>query len=390
MFPRICTALLLICCAVLLSLPHAANAAAKPAQTKATNFIVYFGTRDKAIYACRFNSSTGQMESLGAVADIERPSWLAMHPKLPILYAVSELGNDGKEDGWIYSYKVDARTGKLQLFNKVSATGGGTTHVAIDKSGKFLLAVNFGGGQVVAFRINPDGTIGEQTAKIQHFGSGPDPERQGSPHPHQVNLSSDNRYVIVPDRALDRIFTYRLDPQSGALTPAKPPSVALPPASAPRHFTFHPNGRFGYVITELQATIVTYNYTPATGELKPIQTVSTIPDNFTGTKSGSEVWVEPSGRYLYAASRSDDTILLYSIDPGLGTLSLLQRVSSQGSTPRYLTADPTGQFMFVTNERANQVVLFRIDRATGKLSPTGQTLNMPFPGHVLFVPAEKP
>jgi 6-phosphogluconolactonase len=381
------------CCAMLLFSFRLSGAgeSSVPQKLKAgTSWLIYFGTytdaASKGIYAYHFNPDANHFESLGLAAELASPAWLTVHPNHKFLYAVSY---DGKGEGSIFSYRIDARTGRLAFLNKVSAGGGEPIHLAVDRTGNLLLDANYVGGQVVVFRLNQDGTIGLRTAFIQHTGSSVNPSRQRSPHPHEVTLSADNRYVIVPDLGVDKLFMYRLDPKAGTLAAGSSPVVALPAGSGPRHFAFHPNGRFGYLVSELDAAITSFAYTSATGELRPLQTLSTVPDKFAGDKSASEVWVDRAGRYLYASDRSDDALLVFSIDPRQGTLTKVQSVPSQGKTPRHFTADPTGQYLFVGNQKSDSVVIFKIDPASGKLSPTGQTLSVPTPTCVVFVPENR-
>ena len=381
------TCLLLVSIAVVVLGLQSVHAAGAPPKAGPSSYFVFVGTRADGIYGFRFTVATGQFEALGLLVPLELPTWLVKKPDASILYTTNELGNDGKANGSLSSLRFDPHTGKLELLNKISAGGGGTTQLTLDKTGKFLLAVNYGSGQVVAFRIKEDGSIGERTAFIQHSGSSIAPKQNG-PHAHEVVLSADNRFALVPDLGLDRIFTYKFDSSSGTLTPGVPPFVQLPAGVEPRHFAFHPNGRFAYLIEEIGAEIVAFDYNRVTGALKPLQTLSTLPDNFTGTKSGAEVWVEPTGHFLYAANRRDETLLVYAIDAKDGTLTLLQRIDANGKSPRFMTPEPTGKVLLVADTLSNQIVLFNIDPATGKLSAGGQAMNVPSPTHILFVPAE--
>jgi 6-phosphogluconolactonase len=250
-----------------------------------------------------------------------------------------------------------------------------------------VLATNYGGGQVVAYQLNRDGSIGRQTVRIQHSGPPVIPNQSG-PHPHQIVFSPDNRYVLVPDLGLNSIFTYRLDSRRGTLQQAKPPFVTMPERYGPRHFVFHPNGRFGYLLDELLSAVTVFSYTGASAEIKELQTISTLPDGFAGARSGAEIRVDRAGRYLYASSRSDDTIAVFSIDPQQGTLTMVQRIPTQGKSPRSFALDPTGQYLFVANQRSDEVIVFRIDAANGQLVPTDQRLDVPAPVCFAFVPGE--
>lgn len=357
------------------------------AQTASANAseLVYIGTGDKGFYAFRFDVATGNTEPLGLMgADIDRPTSLAVDPGRKFLYVTSELGNDGKAEGAVYSYKLDRSTGSLHFLNKAMAGGGGTTFIAVDRSGKVLLGDNYGNGQLVAFQLNADGSIGTRTALIQHSAS--NSTRQA--HPHEVVVAADNRHVLVPDVGLDRVYTYILDPGRGTLMPGKTPFISLPEKLGPRHLVFDPRERYVYLLDEFQASITQFSYRKSTGELKQLQTVSLLPEGFAGTKSATDISISPSGRFLYAVSRSqnDGGVLVYAVDPKQGTLSLLQRAPSEGTSPHAFTIDPTGRFLFVVNQQSEGVAIFKIDQTSGRVSYTGKSLSLPSPNSVLIIP----
>jgi 6-phosphogluconolactonase len=367
--------------------PAPGVAGTQPAKSGAS-FLVYFGTatgpNSKGIYAYRFNTGTGKCDPLGLAAEVERPTWLTVHPNQQTLYAVSEIRGDRVADSAIHSLKIDAGTGRLTFMNKVP---GSATFLAVDKEAKVLLAAKFGDGQVAAFKLNVDGTIGGQTALMQHTGKSINAIRQTSPHPHGAYITPDSRYVIVPDLGVDKVFSYRLDVANGTLAPNDPPFVNQPAGYGPRHFTFHPSGQFGYLINELESAVTVFAYNSATGGLKPLQTISTLPEHFVyGNKSGAEIWVDQAGRFLYVSSRSDDSILVFAIDPRQGTLQPIQRMPTFGKTTWHFAADPTGQYLFAVNTDSDNAVVFKIDPATGRLAPTGQVISVPSPMCVLFVP----
>jgi 6-phosphogluconolactonase len=357
--------------------------AAAAAQQAASSYVVYFGSAAKGFYAYHFSPATGALSKIGVVgAEIDRPTAFASDPANRFLYVTSEVGNDGKAEGAIFSYRMDARTGALTAINKVMAGGGGTTFLAEDKTARVLIADNYGGGSVAVFRLNADGSIGERTALIVQSAGG----REA--HPHHAIIAADNRHVIVPDLGMDRVYTYILDPAKASLTPANPAFVTVPDKYTPRHFAFDPKERFGYLIDQNEAAITQFAYNKKTGELKIVKTVSMLPQNFTGTKSGADIWVAPSGKFLYASCRSDNTLQVYSIDPKDGTLKLIQRINSGGKSPRAFGVDPTGQNLLVVNQQSDNVTVFRIDQASGKLT-TGQTESMPVPASVFFVATAK-
>jgi 6-phosphogluconolactonase len=358
----------------------------------ASRYWIYFGTstgpESKGIYACSFEPSAERFGPITLVAEVERATWLIVHPNNRYLYSVSEVGNDGKTDGAILGFEINPATGSLKLINRISSGGGGATHLAIDRTEKSILVANFGSGRVAAFRLHADGMLAEQTAMVQHSGSGVHP-RQLSPHPHAVVFSPDSRFLFVPDLGLDKVYSYVFNPAAGSLGPNSPAFVQVPPGSGPRHFAFSPDGRFAYLINQMESRITAYSYLAATGILTEIQTITTLPSGFSGTNSGAEIGLDRSGRFLYATNRGDDSVVVFSIDPKKGTLASIQHIATEGKRPRSFSIDPTGKYLFVENQDSNNVTTFRINGSTGELSPAGRVLSVPTPVCAVFVPADK-
>jgi 6-phosphogluconolactonase len=356
--------------------------------------LVYIGTYtkgdSKGIYAYRFQPKTGKLTSLGLAAETVNPSFVAIHPNHRFLYSVSEIGDfQGGKTGAVSSFAIDSNTGLLTRLNTVSSKGSGPCYVRVDPTGKSLLVANYGSGSIAAMPIKSDGQLGEAVSAIQHAGTGSDPDRQSGPHAHSINPSPDNRFAIVADLGLDEVLVYKLDPAKALLKPNDPPFTKVAPASGPRHFAFDPSGRFGYVINEMKSTVTAFSYDKNHGVLKEIQTITTLPKDFSGKSSTAEVQVHPSGKFLYGSNRGHDSIAMFTIDQKTGMLTSTGNVSTQGKTPRNFGIDPTGNFLFAANQDAGGVVVFRIDANTGKLTPTGDKLDVPFPVCVKFMPAGK-
>ena len=357
------------------------------------DYLVYFGTytrdKSKGIYAYRFQPATGKLEPLGLAAETVNPSFLTIHQNRRHLYAVGETGNyEGQKSGLVSAFSMDLKTGKLTLLNKRATRGTSPCHLAIDKTGKTLIVVNYGTGSTIAYPIQSDGSLGAETSFIQHSGSSANPKRQQGPHAHSVNISDDNRFAVVADLGLDQVLVYRLDAATGKLSPNDPPSVKVNPGAGPRHFNFHPNGKYAYVINELQSTVTAFSWDGSRGVLTEIQTISTLPKDFTGDNTTAEVRVHPSGQFLYGSNRGHNSLAIFAIDPSKGTLTPVGHQPTQGQIPRNFNFDPTGAYVFAANQNSDNVVVFKLDQKTGKFSPTSQVLEIGAPVCVRFVAAD--
>jgi 6-phosphogluconolactonase len=379
-------------CAVLL-LPLVVHSIALGADKASKGgYIAYIGTytnkQSKGIYAFRFDASTGKLTPLGLAAEATSPSFLAVHPNRKFLYAAIEVNEfGGQKAGAVSAFSIDLNTSKLKFLNTVSARGTGPCHVSVDKTGKDVLVANYDGGSVAVLPVNDDGSLRDASAFVQHTGSSVNKERQEAPHAHCFFTSPDNRFALAADLGLDEVVVYRFDPARGSLTPNNPPFGKTPPGSGPRHFAFHPNGRFVYVINEIKCTLSTFSYDAAHGTLKELQTVSTLPDGYkvTGDDSTAEVRVHPSGKFVYGSNRGHDSIAVFAVDSAKGTVTPVERVSTQGKTPRGFGIDPTGGYLIAGNQDSDSLVVFRIDPKTGRLTPTGQKLEAFAPVDVEFV-----
>ena len=353
----------------------------------ADNF-VYVGTythgKSKGIYAWRFQPATGELTPVGLVAETTNPSWVTVHPNRRFLYAVGESAKAGT----VSAFAIDAATGKLTPLNKASSGGAGPCHLAVDKTGKNVLVANYGGGSVAVLPIKEDGRVGEASCFLQHKGSSVDPKRQQGPHAHSVNLDPRQRFALVPDLGLDEVLIYRFDAAKGALAPNDPPFAKVAPGAGPRHLAFHPNGKFGYVISEMGSTVTVFAYDGARGSLKELQVISTLPKDFAGQSTTAEIAVHPNGRFLYGSNRGDDSIAVFAIDPGKGTLTFVDRVSTGGKTPRGFAIDPTGTWLLAANQDSDNIVVFRLNPKTGKLTPSGKVLEVGAPVSLAFVEAK--
>jgi 6-phosphogluconolactonase len=351
------------------------------------------GSASKGIYAYRFDSVNGRLTPIGLAAETVNPSFLAVHPNQRFIYAVNEVSNyKGEKSGAVSAFSIDRATGKLTLLNQVASKGAGPCYITVDKSGKYVLVANYDGGSIAVFPVLTSGRLGEAATFLQHKGHGTNPERQEGPHAHSIDMSPDNRFAIVDDLGLDQTLVYRFG-DSASLTPdSRLMYTSMAKANdgaGPRHFAFHPSGKFGYVINEMQSTVTAFRYDATDGALHPLQTISTLPKDFARENSAAEIEVHPSGKFLYASNRGHDSIAVFAIDGNTGTLTLIEYVSTKGASPRSFEIAPGGSLLFAANEKSDNIVLFRINAQTGRLTPTGKTLEVAQPVCVKFVAIEQ-
>ena len=313
------------------------------------------------------------------------PAFLAAHPDRPLLYAVNEVGSfKGQPGGAVSAFAVEAETGELTLLNQESSRGGGPCHLTVDPSGRGVLVANYGGGSIAVLPLRPGGELGPATTFVQHSGSSVNAQRQTAPHAHGIYVDPANQFVFVPDLGIDRVLVYRWDPATGGLKPNDPAAAVLAPGAGPRHFVFHPGGRFAYVINELLNTVTGFEYDPRSGALGEIQTITTLPEGFGGENSTAEIAVHPTGRFLYGSNRGHDSLVTYSIDASTGKLSLVGHTATRGRTPRNFAVDPSGGWILVANQDSNNVVVFRVDPRTGLPEASEHSVDVPAPVCVLF------
>ena len=346
----------------------------------------YTANESKGIYAYRFVPASNELTPLGLVAETPNPSFLTVDSTGRFLYAVNELEKyKGESSGSVSAFVIDRKRGELSLLNEVSSRGTDPCHVSMDQSGKYVLVANYGSGSVAVFPVLKDGSLGKVSSFVQHTGSGPDRERQEGPHAHWIGVTSENRFVMAADLGIDQVLVYRFNEKPGILSANHPASVAMEPGSGPRHLDFHPNGKFVYVLSELQSKINVFSYDSRQGTLQPLQHIATVPKEFSGANYPAEIRVHPNGRFLFASNRGHDSIVVFSIDQEKGTLSLVGHFSTQGKKPRNFEIDPSGANLFVANQESGNVVIFNIEQTTGKLTPTGQVLHIDSPVCLKFM-----
>jgi 6-phosphogluconolactonase len=350
----------------------AAEAPAEPSYDQLTYFGTY--TREgssKGIYFSRFSSMSGEASEPELAAEIENPSFVTFHPNGQFLYAVSET-----DDGSVSSFSIDRETGKLTLLNTQPTQGGAPCDLQLDGTAQMLAVANYSGGSTISYKVGADGALSAPSQFEQHQGSSVH-ERQKAPHAHSIDYSPDNRFLIVCDLGQDKVLRYSIDPAAGTFAPAG--STDLPPGSGPRHFAFHPSGKLCFTVNELASTVSSFTYDAASGAMTLVETLSTLPDDFSGNNSTAEIRVHPSGRYLYASNRGHHSLALFAIDETTGAVERKANFSTQGETPRCFAIAPGGRYLLAANQGTNNIVVFEVNESTGELAGTGRTLSVGMP-----------
>jgi 6-phosphogluconolactonase len=334
----------------------------------------YTGGKSEGIYVYKFNSSDASFKEVSHVKT-SNPSYVAISPDQKFVYAVHEDAAKNGKGGEISAFSFNKKTGVLTYINEQPTQGDHPCYVIIDKTAKWIIAANYSSGSLSVLPVSSDGSLGAPTTTIQHEGSGANKERQSKPHVHCTMLSADNRFLYVSDLGIDKVMIYAFDAVTGKLTPAKQPFAKSLDGSGPRHFTFHPNNKYAYLIEELSGTVETFQYN--NGELKNIQRISTMPANDTSYPGSADIHVSPDGKFLYASNRStSNTIAIYKINPQDGKLKLISHQSTLGKTPRNFNFDPSGDFLLVANQDSDQVVIFKRNKETGLLTDTGKRIDV--------------
>jgi 6-phosphogluconolactonase len=355
---------------------------------RAKDCFVYFGTftdaSSKGIYVSRLNMDNGQVSPPQLAIAVDSPNYLAISPDDRFLYAVSRAGNQGA----VSVFSIDAKTGSLSPLDQKSSDGSGPSYVGVDPPDHCLLISNYSGGSVKSFHLNPDGALVDGTV-IEHHGHGTNPARQESPHPHCFVAAPDGRFGLCCDLGLDKVMVYRINPANAALTPNDPPYATVPPGSGPRHIAFSPDGKTACVISEMACTVTVFDWDGTNGKLTERQSLSLLPpgqyqNNFTA----AEIAYRPDGRFVYATTRTHNSISVLAVDPKTGSLSLIQNLPCAGDFPRGMGIDPSGRWLIVGNQKSRTATVFAIDPATGRLTFTGQVLHPGDPVDIKFAPVE--
>jgi 6-phosphogluconolactonase len=357
-------------------------ASAMSASSETVRFYVGTNTREngsRGIYSGLLDTQTGALSGIELAAEAGNPSFLALAPGGKTLYAALESGG-----GAVGAYRVEA-DGKLSALNTASSGGDGACHVSVDHAGKHVFVANYGGGNISALAIEPDGSLGKSTAFVQFSGSGPHPGRQKKSYAHAIYSDAGDDFVYACDLGSDRVWSFQFDKAAGTLKATPKEAGQVPPGGGPRHLAIHPNGRFAYANNEMGLSVTTFARDPATGELTVLGTVPTS-EKLTGPAAGvttAEIICHPNGKWLYVSSRGDDIIAVYSIAED-GSLKLIENAPAGVQLPRGMGLDPSGQWLVVGGQKDDRLTTLKIDQATGKLTPSGHTVEAFAPICIVF------
>jgi 6-phosphogluconolactonase len=338
----------------------------------------YTGGASRGIYLSELSLDDGSLAEPKLVAELTNPSFLTIHPRLPMLYAVSEVESGDRQ---VVAYRIESDLTLNETANSSSA-GSGPCYVSTDRAGDFLLVANYGSGSIAAFRLSSDGKLGELTSQHQHKGSSVNPRRQTSPHAHCILPDPSDQFVCAVDLGLDQVLVYELDRRTEQLQRTNNP-FKVTAGNGPRHLAFHPDGQHAFVIHELSCTLSLCRWDSDQGTFEELQQLSTLPDGVQPGYSTAEVLVHPNGRFVFGSNRGHNTIAGFRFEHG--QLEPLGHTPTGGKTPRNFRIDPTGQYLLAENQQSDSIVVFRIDPESGQLSETGKTATVGSPCCIKFM-----
>jgi 6-phosphogluconolactonase len=351
-------------------------------QAQKTKYNLVIGTytktgKSEGIYVYDFNTLTASFRAKGIGKHTSNPSYLTVTKDNKFVYSVNEDG----EKSTISAFSFDPVKGNLDFINKVDAKGADPCYIIADEHN--VIAANYSGGSVVVLGRKEDGSLTEAKQVIQHSGSSVDPNgRQKSAHVHMVKFSPDGKYVIVNDLGTDKVYTYRYNATDAAnvLTPAD--SIAVQPGSGPRHITFSKDGKYAYLVQEMNGNLTAYKY--ADGHFTVLQETNIVPKTFTGTTGSADIHLTPDGKFLYATNRGTaNSITRFAVQSN-GTLVSKGTTSTLGEGPRNFAIDPSGNYLLVAHQQTNNVVIFKINKTTGTLTDTKKRIELGSPVCLVF------
>jgi len=368
----------------LAALPAAASAALSSRAAALYAYVGCFTTarryaRGDGLHVYRVDEDSGAWSPVQVVGDLVNPSFLVTSPDQRFLYSAH-----GDEE-YATVFAVNHENGTLAVRHRAGTGGRNGVHLAIDPRGRFLIVANYASGNVSVLPVRPDGALGDAAQVVPLPGQpGPNRVEQASSHPHQILFDPSGRFVVVPDKGLDRVFVFRFDSNSGELSPTAQGSVVARSGSGPRHACFHPTLPVLWVLNEINSSLTAYWWDAERGHLRPSQILPSIPSDYTGENTAAEIATSSNGRFVYCSNRGHDSVGLFAANADTGLLTSMGWEPSQGRTPRYIAFDPSRRFLLGANEQSDTIVSWRADPATGRLTPTGQAVRNPSPVTIAF------
>jgi 6-phosphogluconolactonase len=345
-----------------------------------TKLIGYIGTytkgESKGVYSFTLDTDASKLGEVKAVAELDNPTYVTVSNDNNTLYAVVKEGNEGG----VASYTINTQTGELSKINSQVIEGASPCHVSVDSENRQVVTANYHKGSIESYLVDENGSVNPAVSNMEHTGKGPH-ERQEKPHTHFSGFTPDEKYVIAVDLGIDKVITYKNE--NGKLEEAH--SLLVKAGSGPRHITFHPNGKFAYVMTELSNEVITLSYNAETGIFTELQYIPTIPADFTENSQGSAIHISSDGRFVYAGNRGHDSIAIFSVNQDSGELTLVEYTSTEGNWPRDFVLDPSESFIVASNQESSNLVLFSRDKETGKLTLVQSDVSVPDPVCVKFL-----
>lgn len=339
--------------------------------SNSSKYIGYVGTYTKAeskgVYTFSLDTNKEEITDVRVAAELDNPTYVTVSDDNKYLYAVAKE----EDNGGVTAFTIDAQTGELKPLNSEVSAGAPPCHVSVNRDNSSVVTANYHTTKVEAFRTNDDGSV-QAPIFVEHQGSGPH-ERQEKPHLHYAGFSPDEKYVIAIDLGSDKVITYSLE--DSAFNEVN--TLSTKPGSGPRHITFHPNGKFAYVMTELSSEVIALSFDAEKGSFKELQYISTIPEDFTENNQGSAIHLSSDGKFVYAGNRGHNSIAIYSVNQNSGELTFVDWSITEGEWPRDFVLDPSEKFVVASNQNSNTLVLFKRDEETGKLSVVQTGVHVP-------------
>jgi 6-phosphogluconolactonase len=333
--------------------------------------------RGKGISVFRFDPVDARLVLIQEHGGLVNPSFLAIDRAGRHLYTVH-----GDCDQ-VSSFRIDEQSGMIEYLGSQTTQGKNPVHLALNASERFLLVSNHLSSSLAVLPVTCDGVIGPLVQRLVLDGPvGPHRSEQPYSKPHFNLFDPSGRFVLVPDKGLDRIFSFEFF--EGRLRESNPAFVACREHAGPRNLVFHPRLNWAYVVNELDSSVTVYRFDPDNGGLHPLQIIPTLPQDFTGNSRASSIEIDPSGKFLYTSNRGLDCLAIFSVDQASGWLTFLGVQETLGKTPRFFAMEPSGRFLFVANEDSDSIVTFLQDPASGTLTQVGEIAPIGSPVSIVF------